>query len=79
MNCQKIKKLINPYIDQALDRETVQQVEEHLKSCSACREEHLNLKQVVSALNSISLQPSKSEFLFRGFLSVWSVQRPQQH
>lgn len=56
MNCHKIKKLINPYIDQALNRETTQQVEEHLKSCSACREEYLKLKQVVFALNSTSPQ-----------------------
>jgi len=57
MNCQKIKKLLNPYIDQALDAGTAQQVEEHLKSCSACREEHLKLKQVISAVNSLSPQP----------------------
>jgi hypothetical protein len=62
MNCQKIIKLLNPYIDQALDRETIQQVEEHLKSCSACREEYLNLKQVISALNSISPQPAPADF-----------------
>ena len=54
MNCQKIKKLLNPYIDQALEQKTAQQVEEHLKSCSACREEYLKLKQVVFALNSTS-------------------------
>ncbi len=56
MNCHKIKKLINPYIDQALEQKATQQVEEHLKSCSACREEHLKLKQVVFALNSTSPQ-----------------------
>ena len=56
MNCKEIKKLLNPYIDQALDRETVRQVEEHLKSCSACREEHLKLKQIVFSLNSLSPQ-----------------------
>jgi hypothetical protein len=62
MNCQKIKKSLNPYIDQALDASTAQQVEEHLKSCSACCEEYLKLKQVVSALNSISLQPAPADF-----------------
>lgn len=62
MNCQKIKKLLNPYIDRALDASTAQQVEEHLKSCSACYEEYLKLKQVVSALNSISLQPAPVDF-----------------
>ncbi len=62
MNCQKIKKLLNPYIDKTLDADTAQQVEEHLKSCPACREAHLKLKQVVSALNSISPQPAPADF-----------------
>jgi len=54
MNCQKIKKLLNPYIDKALDADMSKQVDEHLKSCSACREEYSKLKQIVFALNSIS-------------------------
>jgi hypothetical protein len=62
MNCQKIKKLLNPYIDHILDAESAQQVEEHLKSCSACREEYLKLKKVVSTLNSISTQPAPVDF-----------------
>jgi len=62
MNCQKIKKLINPYIAQALNQETTQQVEEHLKSCSACREEYLKLKQVVFVLNSTSPQTAPADF-----------------
>jgi len=51
MNCQKIKKLLNPYIDQVLDAESIQQVEEHLKSCSACQDEYLKLKEMVASLN----------------------------
>ena len=62
MNCNKIIKLLNPYIDQALDAESTQTVEEHLKSCPTCREEYLKLKQVVSALNSISPQPAPADF-----------------
>ena len=58
MNCKNIKKLLNPYIDQVLDAESTQQVEEHLKSCPACREEYSKLKQVVSAVNSLSLKPA---------------------
>jgi len=57
MDCKKIKKLLNPYIDKTLDADTAQQVDEHLKTCSACREEHLELKKIVSVLNSISTQP----------------------
>ncbi|MGB6370770.1 MAG: zf-HC2 domain-containing protein [Atribacterota bacterium] len=62
MNCQKIKKLLNPYIDQALDADMTKQVDGHLKSCPACREEHLKLKKIVSALNSISPQPVPADF-----------------
>ena len=58
MNCQKIKKLLNPYIDKTLDVNTAQKVDEHLKSCLACREEHLKLKKIISALNYISIQPA---------------------
>ena len=58
MNCQKIKKSLNPYIDKTLDADMAKQVEGHLKSCSACCEEYLKLKQVVSALNSILSQPA---------------------
>ena len=56
MDCQKIIKLLNPYIDKTLDTATTQQVEEHLKTCSTCREEYLKLKKIVSVLNSISTQ-----------------------
>ena len=58
MDCQKIIKLLNPYIDKTLDTATTQQVEKHLKTCSTCREEHLKLKKIVSVLNSISIQPA---------------------
>ena len=58
MNCQKIIKLLNSHIDQVLDAESAQQVEKHLKSCLACREEYSELKQVVFSLNSLSPQPA---------------------
>ena len=62
MNCQKVKKLLNPYIDKTLYAVTAQQVGEHLKTCSACRKEYLKLKKVVSAFNSISPQPAPADF-----------------
>ena len=62
MSCQKIVKLLNPYIDKTLDADTAQQVDEHLKSCSACREEHLKLKKIVSALTSITPQQAPADF-----------------
>ncbi|MGB2783832.1 MAG: zf-HC2 domain-containing protein [Atribacterota bacterium] len=62
MNCQKIKKLLNPYIDKTLDVNTAKQINEHLKSCAACREEHLKLKKIISTLNSISTQTAPADF-----------------
>jgi len=62
MNCQKIKKLLNPYIDQVLDAESLQQVEEHLKSCPTCQDEYLRLKEMVTSLNSLSPQPAPADF-----------------
>ena len=62
MNCQKIIKLLNPYIDRVLDAGTAQQVDEHLISCPACREEYLKLKQFVSAVNFLSPQPAPTNF-----------------
>ena len=62
MNCQKIIKLLNPYIDKTLDVDITKQVDEHLKTCSTCREEYLKIKQIVSALNSISTYPAPADF-----------------
>ena len=56
MNCQKIQKLLNPYIDKELDKNTASQVEEHLKSCSTCQKEYLQLKKIVSSLDSLSIK-----------------------
>ena len=62
MNCQEIKKLLNSYIDKTLDADMSKQIDKHLKFCSACREEYLKIKQVVSALTSISAQPAPADF-----------------
>jgi hypothetical protein len=62
MNCRKIKKLLNPYIDNAIDVNIVQQVEEHLKSCLACRQEYQRLKKIVTSLNSFSPQTAPADF-----------------
>jgi len=62
MNCQKIKKLINPYIDQVLDAESIRQVEEHLKSCPSCNKEYQRLNKIITSLNSLSTQPVPATF-----------------
>ena len=62
MNCQKIKKLLNPYIDQVLDADTTKQVDKHLKSCSTCNKEYQRLKEIITSLNSLSPQPAPKTF-----------------
>jgi len=62
MNCQKIKKLLNPYIDKTLDADMSKQVDEHLKSCSVCNKEYQNLKEIITSLNSLSTQPAPADF-----------------
>jgi len=62
MNCQKIIKLLNPYIDQVLDIDTAQEVEEHLKSCPICNQEYQRLKQLVTSLNSLTEVNAPTDF-----------------
>ena len=62
MNCQKIKKLLNPYIDQVLDAESIRLVEEHLKSCPSCNKEYQSIKEVITSLNSLSTKPAPADF-----------------
>jgi hypothetical protein len=62
MNCQKIMKLLNPYIDKALDGDISQQIDEHLKACPSCSKEYQSLKKVIVSLNSLSDQPAPVDF-----------------
>ena len=57
MNCQKIIKLLNPYIDKTLDADMSKQVDEHLKFCPICNKEYQSLKEIIASLNSLSPQP----------------------
>jgi len=62
MNCKKIKKLLNPYIDKTLDADVSKQIEEHLKSCPSCNKEYQSLKEIITSLNSLSTQPAPADF-----------------
>jgi len=62
MNCQKIKKLLNLYIDKTLDADTAKQVDKHLKSCPTCNKEYQRLKKLVTTLNSFSSKTAPADF-----------------
>ncbi|MHC2995209.1 MAG: zf-HC2 domain-containing protein [Candidatus Atribacteria bacterium] len=57
MNCKKIKKLLQLYIDNTLTFGEKQIVEKHLEKCSACRAE---LKSFSSALRVVESLPEVS-------------------
>lgn len=58
MNCQKIKRLLNPYIDKTLDADMSKQIDEHLKSCPICNKKYQSLKEMITSLNSLSPKPA---------------------
>jgi len=76
MNCQKIIKLLNPYLDQVLDAESTQQVEEHLRSCPTCQDEYLRLKEMVASLNFL-LQVSTPQNLTQNIMAKISQEEIQ--
>jgi len=53
MNCKKIKKLLQLYIDNALTFGEKQQVEQHLEECSACRTELKSLSATAKLIKSL--------------------------
>jgi len=53
MNCKKIKKLLQLYIDDALTFGEKQLVEQHLEECSACRTELKSLSATAKLIKSL--------------------------
>ena len=63
MECAEIEKFLSEYIDGILDRETRDLVEEHLRTCKACREELASLRAVVKELGSLESVEAPADFL----------------
>jgi anti-sigma factor RsiW len=66
MNCKKIKKLLQLYIDDALTFGEKQLVKEHLEGCSACRTELKSLSasiKLIKSLPEVSTPPNFTQNL----------------
>jgi len=66
MNCKKIKKLLQLYVDDALTFGEKQLVEQHLEECSACRTELKSLSasvKLIKSLPEVSTPPNFTENL----------------
>jgi len=55
MNCQEIEALKHAYADRELDLVRTTEIEQHLKSCSACSQAYENIRALSSALKSSDL------------------------
>ena len=55
MNCQRARKLIDPFLDGELDLHKAAEVRRHLDDCEACNNAHRNLLTLSSSLKENSL------------------------
>ena len=78
MNCKKIKKLLQLYLDNALTFGEKQMVEEHLKECPACRAElksFSSIVQMVKSLPEVSTPPDFTENLMSKISQIKEKER----
>lgn len=54
MNCNQYRELLSPYLDGVLQQSQSQDLENHLRYCSSCREELEALRQTVNILQAWS-------------------------
>ncbi len=62
MNCQKTKKLLQLYIEDALTFGEKQLVEQHLEECSACRAELKSLSSAIQIIKSLPEVSAPTDF-----------------
>ena len=53
MECNKIKEMLNSYLDNELPAEEVEHVKAHLETCDTCRQEFAELEEVKSMVKSL--------------------------
>ena len=78
MNCKKIKKLLQLYIDNSLTFGEKQLVEQHLKECSACRAELKSLSvmvRLVESLPKVSTPPNFTQKLMSKISQIEEKER----
>jgi hypothetical protein len=62
-DCSEIRMLLSESLDDALDDKAKTLVEEHLRTCPACREELDSLKAVVKGIGSLESLKAPADFL----------------
>ena len=78
MNCRKIKKLLQLYIDDSLTFGEKQLVEQHLEKCSECRAELKSLSamiRLIKSLPKVSTSPDFTENLMSKISQIEEEER----
>ena len=78
MNCKKIKKLLQLYIDDALTFGEKQVVEKHLETCSTCRAELKSLSamlRLIKSLPEVSTPPDFTDKLMSKISQIKEEER----
>jgi anti-sigma factor RsiW len=70
--CEKYKPLLMGLIDQELTPEESQDVNDHLRRCSGCREEYEEIRETASKINAVSFEEPQDRDLKRIWKSPYS-------
>ena len=60
--CQRVRELLSPYIDEQLSPAEMATVEGHVERCSACRDELEALRATTDLLHRVPMVPSPRSF-----------------
>jgi len=63
MNCAGIKQLLSEYVDGVLDAQTKADIEEHISTCTGCRQALEDLKALVGELRAVEPVKAPEDFL----------------
>ncbi len=63
MNCERVKELLNEYVDGTIDAQLKELVEEHLSGCSNCAQELNSLKAYLETVGSLEKVDAPENFL----------------
>ncbi len=78
MNCKKIKKLLQLYVDDALTFGEKQLVEEHLEKCSTCRAELKSLSAMVRLIKSLPEVSTPPDFTENLMLKISQIEEEER-
>ncbi len=78
MNCKKIKKLLQLYIDDALTFGEKQLVEKHLETCPTCRAELKTLSAMVRLMKSLPKVATPPDFTEKLMLKISQIEEKER-